>query len=216
MFGRSRFWIPLLFSLALPIHAAQPEALKRTLILGYDSAIDNPAWRDRLVGFGVKNQLRLLLRERLADSEILDEKVLDAASTANNKMQLENSVAPRWMIDAETTSAQHLHNLSQQYGVSDIYWVKVLDFAKPKSRLSFALWSSQSERSELTLEVCCYTAADTDYRCKEGYAASTQNMDAFFYQPIDDSEKRQEHFDQSAIGKITLEALKKAIADIPN
>ena len=205
-------WLPLCLCLFLFKNLAAADTTNSSVILGYDLAIDNPIWRNELVGFGVKNQLRALLQENLPSLELMDEKTLASLNSNAYRLNLDNNSKPAWVLNAASTSPEQLKTLSQQLNIGSIYWVKITKFAKPKSKLSIALWSSQTESVELNLEVCRYTASEQTTQCEEGFGSASTNMDAFIYIPVDHSNHQQAHFDQAAVGKISYQALKMSVS----
>lgn len=189
---------------------AQTESVPRILVLGYECSIDNPMWTSQLVGFGVKNQLKQLLIDSL-NSEIVDEKTID--KPGENNTLLNDSAKPIWMLAEGDINPDFLKNFSADHQIQEIYWVKIVAFAKPKSLFSFGPWSTQQTKSELTLQICRFSVANGGSHCAVGFAESSLELNAFLYQPIDTSFKKQDDFNQSRVGRLSNEALTKALSE---
>lgn len=221
----------ILFLLAcllyISLNAAVVCANEKILILGYQNELANhKVWQDNQVGFGVKNQLRQILFEQ-QNSYILDEKTLslqdvspqeallqEKSSRDASVITLHDDSKPAWMLEKNDVSVQYLSSLAKKYQLDSIYWVKVTRFIKPKSELTIAIWSSKKVTKELTLQVCRFIYSDFVIDCQEGKGRSTKKSRSFFYKPIKDRHKRQKHFNDSAVGKISLQAIEQAIGKL--
>jgi len=190
-------------------------AKENIIILGYQNTIENNKfWQNNQVGFGVKNQLRDLIFAR-HDANILDEKIIDTFNNnTSERLTFNNADQPSWMLQKTEINPQKLQLFAEQYALDAIYWVKILNFQKPRSELTIGLWTSKKITKELTLAICRYSNAKHNVHCETGKGVSSKRSRAFFYKPVDDKKNRKKHFNHSAIGKISIKALEQAFSKL--
>ncbi|GEM_PF-3462946 len=205
----------LFIALLYAFSAGLVYANEKVLILGYQNNLtDNEVWQNNQVGFGVKNQLRQTLFDK-QNIDILDEKTLSLKVPAgDNRLTLHDSSKPAWMLEKKDVSSAYLSTMAKKYQLDSIYWVRITRFAKPESELTIAIWSSKKVTKELTLKVCRFIQSSRSIQCQQGKGSSTKRSRAFFYKPIKDRHKQQKHFNDSAVGKISLKAIQQAVSKL--
>jgi len=161
-------------------------------------------WSAQHVGLGSQVQLKQLLLDKIFDIELYDEKSL---LTKNKQLtyqifNLEQSHDINFLKEKATT-----------FKLEKIYWVRIIDFLKPQTKVHISLFSFGSDGTEIKLEVCRYSLSMHAINCYSGEAESSKQVMAFIYKPIE-GDNFAKAFNQTEAGKLTKIAIKNALNDM--
>lgn len=181
-------------------------ACARTAVAYYaDPTITSQTpWHHQTVGFGLQAMLKQLLREKSPTIVLIDEKSLVGALQDHSPSVL--SLSP------QTDNASSLNSILGRYQLDSLYWVRIVDFLKPSSKFRVAIWSITSENTEITVELCRFYTSQSEPQCQSATAASNKTLNALLYQPIDTPSDPVTTFNQAEVGKLSHDALKKALS----
>ncbi len=161
-------------------------------------------WSAQHVGLGVQVQLKQLLLDEIFDIELYDEKSL----FTKNK-QLTHQI---FNLE-QSHNINFLKEKATAFKLEKIYWVRIIDFLKPQTKVHISLFSFGSDGTEIELEVCRYSLSMHAINCYSGEAESSKQAMAFIYKPIE-GDNFAKAFNQTEAGKLTKIAIKNALNDM--
>ena len=172
-----------------------------SVVLGYQSTVEDDVWQQKQIGFGVKNILQQALMDKTALS-FMDEKVV----LGFNHKNLENELQQHWMLQENQLHLNSLQTLANKHQLEFIFWVKIIEFKTQISKVSIAFFNFSQHEDILELEVCRYTLSSNLIECHAGEADQSRNLNSILYKPTENIK-----FDTSGAGQLSKEAILEAL-----
>jgi len=194
-----KFFSLLLVTLLFPPYLFAETGRSAVFYYSAPEQAENTNWKYEHVGLGAQAQLKQSLLENVMDIALVDEKLLATPDSGEIIILKEKNISPAL-----------LHQQAVRFNVEYIYWVRILDFLKPKKQVHIALFSFGSAGTEIKLEVCRYTLTKEEISCFAAEAESSKEQTAFIYKPVE-GEAFAKDFNQTEAGKLTATAILNAI-----
>lgn len=167
-------------------------------VIGVRSAVADPRLHDLRIGFGLKD----LVAEELYDAERFRLTEIDPAV----RTHLDRVAVESWQRGA-LPSEPELDRIAHETGTDLVAFGEIARFESPRTSMTLGPFSTQTNRLEVTVQVCIRDPEMQTSWCEQGHGDATASATATAFEFRGD----RAVFDQTTIGNAVADAVDRAV-----